>query len=115
MRFAADAAVQGVSSTSRQLLLYQSCISACDAALIAAGMTVDGSDGGHVLRLEKTTQLLSLDSGLSDALDEARQVRGGSAYQAGFVLDDQVSDASEAAHRLIDEVARFVDNAAAEG
>ncbi len=111
-RFASDAEVDGLTGTSPQLLLYQSAICSCDAALVAAGMKVDGSEGGHVLRLTETARLLALDPDLLDALDEARQVRGGSAYQAGFVLEDQVDDASDAARRLIEEVERFVEDAA---
>jgi len=107
-RFAGDAGTEGLSGTSRQLLLFQACLAACDAALLAAGWRVEGAEGGHILRLRETAKLLDLDDALLDELDEVRLVRGDSAYRAGLVMDHQVEDAAEVTQRLLDEVERFV-------
>jgi hypothetical protein len=107
-RFMADGRVGKVSDTGRQLLLYQACLAACDAALVAAGKKVEGSDGGHVLRLRETARLLHLAREVVDLLETAREVRAGSAYAAGFVVQDDLADTNEAAELLIAEVDRFI-------
>ncbi len=99
-----------LSGTGRRLLLYQGCIAACDAALVAAGMRVEGDEGAHVLRLRTTIELLGLDEELGAALEDARRVRAGSAHMAGLVFDDQVDEARDATARLIAAVDEFVAN-----
>jgi hypothetical protein len=107
-RLAADGGVEQVSGTGRQLLLYQSCLAACDAALVAVGQKVEGDEGGHALRLSETAGLLSLDDELAELLDDARRIRAGSAYRAGVVFEHELEDAKEAARRLLSEVERFI-------
>jgi hypothetical protein len=111
-RLAADGRVDVISDTGRQFLLYQSCLAACDAALIASGRKVEGSDGGHALRLRETARLLNLDEELVELLETAREVRAGSAYAAGFVLENDLAETSEASQLLIAEVNRFISDQA---
>jgi len=110
-RFATDASTQTLSGTSRQLLLYQSCIAACDAALVAVGKAIEGSEGAHALRFDEATTIMSLDDDLLDALNAARQIRGGSAYRAGVVTSEDVADAADTTDQLLAEVEMFVDQA----
>lgn len=107
--FINDAQARDVSDAGRQLLLYQACVAACDAGLQAAGFKVEGSDGGHVLRFEATVEHLDLPEDLLERLHDAREVRGGSAYQAGVVFDDQVDATAEAAAQLLEAVSAFID------
>lgn len=111
-RFVADAASEGVSGAGRQLLLYQACVAACDAGLRAAGFTVEGSDGGHVLRFDETAERLGLGEDLLERLHDARDVRGGSAYAAGVVFEEQAGATKETADELLEAVARFIEEQA---
>lgn len=111
-RLAVDGEVDAVSDTGRQFLLYQSCLAACDAALIASGRKVEGSEAGHAIRLKETARLLRLDEELVELLEIAREVRAGSAYAAGFILRNDLADTHEAAQLLIAEVERFIDDQA---
>jgi len=109
--FIADAGACDLRATSRQLLYYQGVLAACDAALLWQGYRVQGVDGGHSLRLQKAAEVLGLDEGLLDDLDDARQIRAGSAYRAGLVTDDDLADTEDAAHRLLDAAAELVSSA----
>jgi hypothetical protein len=108
--FLADANAQGLRATGRQLLLFQACLAACDAGLIAVGYKVEGSDGGHVLRFDATVEHLGLDAELLDELHNAREVRTGSAYRAGLAFDEQADATAETAKRLLAAVAALVES-----
>ena len=96
-----DDAVPPLSNESRQLLLHQAALCACDAILLAAGLRVAGGDRGHIVRLERALdELPGPTDDLLEALDAARARRVEASYQALPVPGASVDDAAEATHEL---------------
>lgn len=90
-----------LSNESRQVLLHQAAICACDAVLLAAGLRVTTGDRAHALRLEQALHALpGPTDDLFEALDDARAVRVHASYQAGLVARASVDDAADATREL---------------
>lgn len=118
--FLRDGENDSLGRSSRQVLLHNAVIAACDATLSIEGFRVVGSEGGHVLRLEKTEELLG--DGLEDLFEQLHAVRLARAevsYAAGFVPPSELDEALLAVERLIEHVADYLgqagENAAPEG
>jgi hypothetical protein len=89
--FAADGANSALTAASRQMLLQQAAIRACDALLAIYGRRVVGSDGGHALRLvEARASLAGEHDDLFERLDEGRASRNQASYRGGFVAEEDV-------------------------
>ncbi|HEX7245207.1 MAG TPA: hypothetical protein VF245_06530 [Solirubrobacterales bacterium] len=96
-----DAVQGGLSTESRQVLLHQATICACDAILLAAGLRVSVGERGHVLRLETALNQLPEDtSDLFEALDASRAMRVEASYRALPVPAASADDAEEATREL---------------
>lgn len=107
--FSADGARDRNSHASRQVLLHNAAIAACDAVLAINGFEVEGSEGGHRLRLEKAEQLLGDDHrSLFEELDDARLARGTVSYAAGFALEADVEVALMAVRALVEHVELYI-------
>ena len=91
--FLRDGAVEILSAEGRSVLLHAAAIAACDAVLATRGWEVEGSEGGHKLRLAKAGELLpsSLEE-LFERLDENRMTRHERSYLAGAVAPSEVDD-----------------------
>lgn len=101
-RFLRDGSVTSVTRESRQVLLHNAAIAACDCVLAAEGFEIRGSDGGHRLRLDKAAELLGGDlEDLFDRLDSVRMTRAEASYRAGLVPDDDVEEAVVAVTELV--------------
>src|SRR3954469_6885902 len=87
-RFLADGSDKSNARESRQVLLHSATIAATDSILAINGFEVEGSDGGHVLRLEKAEELLDADlADLFEQLDAVRMTRARVSYAAGFAAE----------------------------
>jgi hypothetical protein len=103
--FLSDGASAVVSRESRQVLLHNAAIAACDGVLAAEGFEVEGSEGGHGLRLEKAEKLLGGDlEDLFERLDSVRMTRADASYRAGLVADHDVDEAAVAVAELVRHV-----------
>src|SRR4051812_23468074 len=92
--FLDDGSAKDLSQASRQVLLHNAAIAACDAVLAVSGFQVEGSERGHRLRLEKAEELLSGDLvDLFERLESVRMTRADISYRAGFALDPDVDEA----------------------
>lgn len=100
--FLADGSTPSVSRESRQVLLHNAAIAACDCVLAAEGFEIEGSEGGHRLRLTKAEELLGgkLED-LFDRLDSVRMTRADASYRAGLVPEDDVEEAMLAVTELV--------------
>ena len=108
--FVNDAASPGLANESRQLLLHQASLTACDAVLLAAGWTVGSGDGAHALRLDKAlAELPGADDELFDRLDASRARRNEASYRAQAVPTASVSEATEATLELLALVDAFLE------
>lgn len=78
------------------MLLHGTVIAACDALLAVNGHRVIGSEGGHRLRISKSSELLHDSVELFERLNEARVSRNDASYAAApvpaFDIDDTVVD-----------------------
>ena len=96
-----DDALTDLSNESRQILLHQAAICACDAILLAKGLRVSAGDGSHILRFERAVgEPPGATSELLEALDAARAIRVNASYQATPVAGASVDDAAEATREL---------------
>jgi hypothetical protein len=96
-----DDALTDVSNESRQILLHQAAICACDAILLAKGLRVSNGDRAHLLRLERALgQLPGPTDELLEALDAARARRVEASYHAQPLASASVEDAAEATREL---------------
>lgn len=68
--FLQDGSATGNSPASREVLLHNSAIAACDAVLAISGFEVEGSEHGHPLRLDKAERPLGGD--LTDLFQQPR-------------------------------------------
>jgi hypothetical protein len=108
-QFLADGGGSTISSPSRQVLLHNAAIAACDALLMVHGRRVTPGDGGHWLRLKEAQDLLQDDHGdLFDRLDESRMARNDVSYRAEFVLDEEVDAARRAVEELLEIAQSYV-------
>jgi hypothetical protein len=101
-RFLADGANPDNSHASRQVLLHNAVIAACDAVLAIEGYEVEGSEGGHRLRLEQAQRRLG--SGLDDLFDQldvVRLTRASVSCAAGFVPESDVDEAVMAVTQVV--------------
>jgi hypothetical protein len=106
-----DDAVAPLSNESRQVLLHQAAICACDAILLAAGLRVSAGDRAHVLRLQRALdELPGPTDDLFEALDAARVIRVDASYRATPVASASVDDAAEAAHELYARTAELLES-----
>jgi hypothetical protein len=98
-----------LSNESRQVLLHQAAICACDAILLARGLRVSVGERGHLVRLERALDELpgSTDE-LLEALDAARSQRVEASYRATPVAGASVDDAAEATSELFARAEEFV-------
>ena len=91
------------SEASRLVLLHSAVIAICDAALAMAGKRVEGSVGGHQLRLAEAEAVLDeLPSQLFERLDEARATRNEVSYRA------LASPAPRSAAEIVGDVDRLL-------
>ena len=96
-----DDALTDLSNESRQILLHQGAIYACDAILLAKGLRVSAGDRAHILRFERALgELPGSTTELLEALDAARAIRVNASYQAVPVAGASVDDAAEATREL---------------
>jgi hypothetical protein len=96
-----DDARSHLSNGSRQILLHQAAICACDAVLLAKGLRVSSGDRAHILRFERALdELPGPTDELLEALDAARAMRVDASYQAMPVASASVDDAAEATREL---------------
>lgn len=101
-KFADDGSVTTLTPESRQILLHGAAVAACNAALAVSGRTIEGSDGGHRLRLVETQRLLAGEHDeLFEVLDEARAVRNEVSYQAGLAALPDVEETNAAVRELL--------------
>lgn len=101
-QFAVDGARADLTVESRQILLHNAVIAACDSVLAITGHEVVGSDGGHQLRLEKVERILPGDHALMfERLDELRALRHQVSYAAAPVVLPEADEAVAAVEELI--------------
>jgi len=100
-QFAVDGARTGLAVESRQILLHNAVIAACDSVLAITGHEVVGSDGGHQLRLQKVERILGDHGVLFERLDELRATRNQVSYAAAPVLLPEADEAVAAVAALI--------------
>jgi hypothetical protein len=97
VEFAAGGGHPDLAAAPRQVLLHNAVIAACDAILAVSGRQIEGSDGGHRLRLQETERLLG--SGLDDLferLDDVRATRAEASYRGALVPDAEPAAAEQA-------------------
>lgn len=105
----ADARAPSLSPISRQLLNWQACVSAMDAALLVAGQRVAGSEGGHQLRISATEDSMDGDHGdLFERLNGHRELRNEASYAIGIVSEGEAESLRAAATDLITAVRRML-------
>jgi hypothetical protein len=108
--FLADGAKADNSSSSRQVLLHNAAIAACDAVLAVGGLEVQGSAGGHALRLDEAQRQLG--EGLDDLfenLDLMRLTRADVSYRAGFAGPSSVDEALMTVTMLVQHAEEYLD------
>jgi len=107
--FAIDGARDQLRTESRQVLLHNAVIAACDALLAVKGYQVTGSDGGHRLRISKASELLpDAHVELFESLDDARVSRNDASYAAAPVPALEIEDTVVDVRTLIGLVDREV-------
>lgn len=100
--FASDGFSTSLEAESRQVLLQCAVVAACDAVLAVEGRTVEGSDGGHSLRLTEAHRHLPDDhTELFDLLDDSRVSRNNASYAAGFSAPAEVDETAAAVRELL--------------
>lgn len=101
-KFAADGSVETLSPESRQILMHSATVAGCDAVLAVSGRRIEGSDGGHRLRLTETQLLLAGEHDeLFEVLDEARAIRNEVSYAAGLAAPTDVEETAAAVRELV--------------
>lgn len=107
--FLADGSSANNTDSSRQVLLHNAAIAACDAVLAIKGFEVEGSERSHVLRLDQAQELLGHDLiDLFERLGSVRLTRADVSYAAGFVGGDEVGEAETAVGELVAHARDFV-------
>lgn len=102
-----DAGVDSLSNETRQVLLHQATLCACDAILIASGKRIVGGEGAHLRRLTEALDLLPGNTEeLYEALDAARERRSEASYAAAWVPTASVQEAEEATLELLERAER---------
>jgi len=102
-QFAADGNREALASESRQVLLHNAAIAACDAILAIEGQRVVGADGGHLLRLDAAHRILPGDhADLFERLDESRASRNQASYAADLVPLADAEETAVAVSQLIE-------------
>jgi hypothetical protein len=100
--FTADGKSSALQPESRQVLLHNAVICACDAILAIEGFEVTGSDGGHQLRIAKAAELLpGAEPTLFEELDEVRAARNQVSYAAAAVSPEEIATTVDVVERLI--------------
>ena len=108
--FLSDAAGGGMTASGRQILLWQACMSAMEAVLLAAGRRVTGGDGSHVLRLEETQRRMGTEHlDLFERLDTHRELRHEASYPLGVVSENETETTRQDAERLLEAARHFVE------
>ena len=102
--FTGDGSQQGNAPESRQVLLHNAVVAACDAVLALDGFTVRGSEGGHRLRLDEAAERLALERDLVERLQGVRDGRNRVSYRGFPALIDDVDEAARAVADLLDIV-----------
>jgi hypothetical protein len=106
--FLADGDRPGMSAAGRQVIYWQSCITAMDAILMAAGRRVTGGEGAHALRLTEAERLLPTDHrDLFESLDGHRSLRHDASYHAGVVSSAEAKSLRSRASELLNAAAAF--------
>lgn len=108
--FLSDGCQHGNTAPGKQILLWQACLSAVDAILLAAGRRVTGGEGAHAVRLRESQAELGGDHlDLFERLDGHRQLRHGASYHFEMVSDAETETTREDAKRLLEVARRFVE------
>jgi len=99
-----------MTTSSQQIPLWQACISAMDALLLAVGRRVTGGDGAHMRRLEEIQQHLDGEElDLFERLDTHRELRHEASYHVGMVSRQDARTTREDAEQLIRRARAFVE------
>ena len=102
-QFARDGTSGDLGIESRVVLLHNAIICACDAILAIEGRRIEGSVGGHKLRIEEAEKRLpGANSALFTTLDEARVSRNEVSYSAAAAPIEGIEATSGAVQRLIE-------------
>lgn len=100
-RFLTDAQRAENATESRAILVHQAALSACDAFLAIEGYAVNGSEGGHRLRLTECRERIPLEAALFERLDDSMQSRHEVSYQAATPPGESLDEALDAARELL--------------
>lgn len=112
--FLADAEQPAIGQQSRQILLWQACISMLEALLLAAGRRITPGAGGHMRRLQEGDRVLGCrQSELFERLDLHRDVRNDVSYAAGIASELGTAALKDAADELLALVRAYVESAGA--
>jgi len=108
-KFAADGSADTLSPESRQILMHSAVVAGCDAVLAITGLTIEGSAGGHRLRLAETQRLLAGEHDeMFEVLDEARAARNEVSYQAGLAALPDVEETAAAVREFLTLIEKHV-------
>lgn len=108
-QFSADSEASVLSNESMQLLIHQAAVSGCDAILLASGLRVRGSEGGHELRLREALKRVAPDDEeLLDDLLASRDRRSEASYATAPVARASVGEARDALARLLGLAASYL-------
>lgn len=99
---AEDAGRSVNSASGRYLLAYQGALDAMNAILKAAGYRITSGLAGHMVRIEKCSDLLPSDSELFERVDDARQMRNKLSYDGGGLSVDAVEEFVDDLQKLIE-------------